>query len=490
MKAQTQTDSFPREHVHRWLTARLDEVRESGRGQLLSVRGRRQAGKSTAVERFVETSGVPYVYVTGLYRMTEAAQLEVAGEAFADSRMPLPIDLPEAPASWREWLSRLALAASDTPIIAVLDEFPWMTGGDTAGLEGVLQMVWDRVLEKLPVLLILIGSDLAMMERLAQHDRPLFGRVRELVVPALNPAEVSAALPGASPMEVFDAYIVTGGYPRLVSDLKRRGTPVKDWVRECFTDDLSPLVATGRLILEAEFTDSAAAYRVLAAVGASEPAQIGLKDISGAIASTGGVNKTVETAAQRALATLVDGKRLVVRELPAWAASNRLRRYRITDPYLRFWFPYVERYVDVIARGRGDLAHAAFERDWSSWRGHAVEPIVRNALELLGATDERLAGVESVLPWWTRDGQVEVDVVASSRETTEFLGTIKWREKTGINERDIAALEQVRTRVPRSADAKLAAISPEGTAPATADVAFSATDLLTAWAPSLMPLSW
>lgn len=34
--------------------------------------------------------------------------------------------------------------------------------------------MWDRTLAKLPNLLILVGSDVAMMERLAQHDRPLF----------------------------------------------------------------------------------------------------------------------------------------------------------------------------------------------------------------------------------------------------------------------------------------------------------------------------
>ena len=472
---------FPRGDAQRWLTARLDEVRTRGTGQLVAVRGRRQTGKSTAVEWFAEASGTPYVYVTGLYRMSEGAQLESAAQAFGTSHIPLPVDVPGVPASWRDWFSQIALAATHGPVIAVLDEFPWITAGDSAGLEGVLQATWDRVLEKLPVLLILIGSDVAMMERLVRHDRPLFGRVREFVFPAMNPAEVMMALPDASPYEVIDAHLVTGGYPRLVADLRRSGGGIDEWVRASFADDLSPLVATGRLTVEAEFADSAAAYRVLSAIGASEPARLGLGEIASAIADPGAAAKTVQTAALRALTMLTETKRVVERELPAWATSSRLRRYRITDPYLRFWLRYVERQIETIARGRGDVAYAAFNRDWSSWRGRAVEPLVRQALDRLGATDPRLSGIESVLPWWTRDGQVEADVVGASRERTILLGTIKWRESGGVSTREVDALAGLRSCVPRASAAALAAISPSGEAPPNADMSFSAADLLAAW---------
>jgi hypothetical protein len=66
--------------------------------------------------------------------MPERAQLDAAAEAVGTSRKPLPVELPGVPQSWREWLGWLALAASDGPVIAVLDEFPWITAGDDAGL--------------------------------------------------------------------------------------------------------------------------------------------------------------------------------------------------------------------------------------------------------------------------------------------------------------------------------------------------------------------
>ncbi len=99
-------------------------------------------------------------------------------------------------------------------------------------IEGEPRPQWDRILAKLPVLVILIRSDVAMMDRLGGHGRPLFGRLSPMVVPALNRADVAGALRGHSATDAFDAYLVTGGYPRIVRDLaQRRSAGVAGYVR-------------------------------------------------------------------------------------------------------------------------------------------------------------------------------------------------------------------------------------------------------------------
>ncbi len=465
------------------LQSHLDAVVSHGTGQIVALRGRRQVGKSTLVEQFVESAEVPSVYVPGVYGSSVRRQLDDATRAIVESRRPLPDAdlLTQAPAaSWREWLGRLSVAARSGPVIAVLDEFPWMVAADPA-LEGELQAQWDRTLEKLPILLVLIGSDVAMMEQLSAHGRPLFGRLRPCAVAPLDPAEVASALPGRSAFDAFDAYLVTGGYPRLVTDLARSGRSPEEYVRASLADPYSPLVTTARLTLDAEFPDAPAAYRVLAAIGSDDTANPGFSDVLSAIQDSS-ERKALETATTRALKTLTETKSLVEREVPAWAApGGRLRRYRITDPYLRFWFRYVERRVEQISRGREDLAITAFDRDWASWRGRSIEPVVREALTRLSRDDERLADVETVHPWWTRDGGVEVDVVAMTRDRSSLVGSIKWRRERGVSAREISALHAVRGRVPRAADALVAAVSPSGEVPTGADLAFSADDLLDAW---------
>ncbi|GEL94652.1 ArsR family transcriptional regulator [Cellulomonas composti] len=463
------------------LSGHLRAVQSSHRGRMLAVRGRRQVGKSTVVERFVDAAETPYAFVTGVYQAPAVKQLEDATRAMGESRHPVP-DLElltQTPAtSWREWFSRLGLAARSGPVIAVLDEFPWLVGGDRT-LEGELQAAWDRSLERLPVLLILVGSDVAMMDSLASHGRPLFGRVSPLVIPALDPGEVADALPGRSAVEVFDASLVTGGYPRLVLDLAASGLSADDYVRRALRDAYSPLVTTGRLTLDAEFPEPQTAYRVLSAIGSSDTANPGFTDVVGAIADPG-ERQSTQVAITRALATLTGTKAMIEKELPAWAPpSSKLRRYRVTDPYLRFWFRYVERYIDPISRGRADLAIDAFDRDWTSWRGQSIEPIVRHSLQCLALHDPRLAGVETVLPWWNRSN-VEIDVVAATRAGTPLVGTIKWRTGGPVTSAEVNQLRQQRTNVPHAEEALVAAISPSGEA-VGADVTFSADELLAAW---------
>jgi hypothetical protein len=67
--------------------------------------------------------------------------------------------------------------ATATLACLVIDELPWLSELEPS-IEGLLQTAWDRQLGHLPMLPVLIGSDLRMMEALERYDRPLHGRVR------------------------------------------------------------------------------------------------------------------------------------------------------------------------------------------------------------------------------------------------------------------------------------------------------------------------
>ena len=105
------------------------------------------------------------------------------------------------------WTANLILSA-DQPSMVVFDEMPYLAREDP-GFEGILQKSFDRTLSRLPVLLVLIGSDLAMMEALNTYGRPFYQRGTEMIVPPLNPAEVASML-GVGPAEAIDAFLLTG----------------------------------------------------------------------------------------------------------------------------------------------------------------------------------------------------------------------------------------------------------------------------------------
>ena len=98
----------------------------------------------------MQGANTPYVFTTGGKGAAARQRIGGADGARTGCRTPLPgFDLiASGPArNWEEWLTRLAIPARSGPVIVVLDEFPWQTVADSS-LEGVLQVVWDRVLEK------------------------------------------------------------------------------------------------------------------------------------------------------------------------------------------------------------------------------------------------------------------------------------------------------------------------------------------------------
>jgi AAA+ ATPase superfamily predicted ATPase len=464
----------------------VTDVVSSGSGKLLTVRGRRQVGKSRLLTHFTENSGLAYLYFSAVRNAPTGQQLSALTADAATATRPLA-DLAalfaSPPGSWAEAFSKIADSCRVAPSIVVLDEFPWAVEADPT-LEGTLQNAWDRQFERVPVLLVLVGSDVAMMERLTHHDRPLFGRSRTMVVNPFDPGECASALGGErDPMDAFDTYLITGGYPRLVAS-SARARHVLEFAEEQLADETSELIVTAQFSLDAEFPPDAQARRVLSAIGWAEVGAPAFSQVVGSLGESG----ATETAVTRALKVLVDTKRVVGVDHPVGTElSTRLRRYRIRDSYLRFWFRFVEPQLANIARGRADLAAAGLRRGWPSWRGKAIEPTVHEGLLRMAPDLENLAGVVQVGGWWNRNNNPEVDIIAARDamgRSIAAVGTVKWRENTPITRNDVAALYNTRTVVPGAADALLLGVCPAGAHPdAGLDLELSARQLMTAWAP-------
>lgn len=465
------------------LRRELAEVAATGRGRMLAVRGRRQVGKSRLLTHFVETCGQPYLYTTAVKNASPSAQLAGLTRDALASTTPLPeasVVLASPPASWDEFFGRLRLTLQRSPAVVVVDEFPWAVQADPT-LEGTLQHAWDRTLENLPVLLVVVGSDVAMMERLTDHDRPLFGRAGIVVVQPFDPYECAELLgPDHTAVAAFDAHLVTGGYPRLLGRLAAAAT-AEDFVREQLADEASDLAVLAQLSLDAEFPPDSQARRILAAIGSAE---VGPVTFSRVTQTIDGDTATVQTAVTRGLKVLAGIGGVVAVDVPAGAAPNsRLRRYRVADPYLRFWFRFVEPQLANIARGRGDLAIDAFGRGWPSWRGKAIEPVVRAAVLRLAPDLGPLSDADAVGGWWNRDNSTEVDLVAAHGQLVRAVGSITWRTTTPLTAADAAALRHARQVVPGADEAALVAVCPAGaTGDADVDLVLRADDLIAAWA--------
>lgn len=461
----------------------LDEVRRTGRGRMLAIRGRRQSGKSRLLAEFVERAGVPHLFTTAIKNANPTVQLAATMDDLAAARTPLPHKDAAfaAPASsWTDLFARLPLALGDQPAVIVLDEFPWAVETDRT-LEGVLQNAWDRALESLPLLVVLVGSDLAMMERLTEHDRPLYGRAVERTIRTLSPAGVAEAC-GAdrAPVDLLDVYLATGGYPRLVTEAVRFRS-AKGFVHAQLGDDSSPLVVVGQRVLSSEFRDAESTRTVLEAIGSI---QVGPATFSAAVGHLGGDDRTAGTQVTRALEPL-QAKGLVTIDVPVGAGPrSRLRRYRITDPYLRFWFRFCAPELAHIERGRVDLARDRYDRDYTSWRGRSIEPVVHDAVDRLAADPgSPFSGADTIGAWWDRTNDHEYDLVAAGGGSeVHWIGSIKWRSGRPMRSGELATLAEARAVIPHAHAARTVAVCPIGAeADAGFDAVLTAADILAAF---------
>ncbi|MFI6548562.1 ATP-binding protein [Streptomyces prunicolor] len=455
------------------------EGRGDQRGRALLLRGRRRVGKSRLVDLFCERAQVPYVVhqaTRGEDAHRERARFltEVRHSSLPDTALLTGVTTV---AEWDTALRQLAaVLPDDTPSIVVLDELPWMLEGDPV-LEGTLQTVWDRVLSRKPVLLVLIGSDLAMMEQLSAYGRPFHQRGIEMVLTPLSPAEVMA-MTGLPAADAFDAHLITGGLP-LVCQEWREGESRTDFLARALDDPTSPLLVSGERVLAAEFPAALQARHVLSVIGSGE------RTFGTIAAKAGSAGRPLQPGSlNAALRTLAD-KRLIAVDTPlSTRPGDRDRRYRVADPYLRFWLAFLERGIPEIERGRGRIVAEAVERGWTSWRGRAIEPVVRESLARL-LPDRTWPQVREVGGWWPRTNNPEVDLVGADRAPAReiaFVGSIKWHERGPFDHRALAALTRDAMAVPGAdEDTPLVAVSRCG---------FAVDGLVSAYGPERLMEGW
>jgi AAA+ ATPase superfamily predicted ATPase len=440
------------------LSEMLRRVQQGGRagrpGRAVLMRGRRRVGKSRLVEEFVERAGVPYLYFTASARATVQAELRLFVAAVAESSLPAAeLFGGQQPRTWDAALHLLATTLpADRPSVVVLDEMPYLIQTDH-GFEGTLQKLFDRELSRRPVLLVCIGSDLAMMETLNDYGRPFHQRATEMVIPPLSPADVADMLhlPAA---DAVDAYLVSGGLPLILDEWPARATVLK-YLAGAVRDPTSALLVSGERALAAEFPAESLARTVLAAIGSGE------RTFS-LIARTAG--NLPPTSLTRALRLLTD-KRVVQASTPLSTRPSHETRYAVADPHLRFWLAFLEPHLPEIERGRGDLVLDRIRSAWTSWRGRAVEPVIRESLRRL--PDELPAETRAVGGYWTRTNDPEIDLVGADRDPIArritFVGSIKWQERRPFNNHDLARLAMHRSQLPGTGTAtRLVAVSRSG----------------------------
>lgn len=148
------------------------------------------------------------------------------------------------------------------------------------------------------------------------------------------------------------------------------GATLWDYLEQALVRPTSALLVSGERTLAAEFPTEAQARTVLGAIGHGERTFTLIGRAAGDL-NPGSVKRSLE---------LLTSRRMVAVGLPLSTRPSRESRYHVADPYLRFWLSFIGPGIPMIERGRGDRVLESIRTSWTSWRGRAVEPVIREAL--------------------------------------------------------------------------------------------------------------
>jgi uncharacterized protein len=426
------------------LQKRLARITESGAGTALVIRGRRQVGKSRLAQEFCDHSGVPYLFFTATKGASPVGAITAFLAELSNSSVPRDQDLvpAEPTASWPDAFRVLASVLPASPVVVVLDELPWLAEQDEI-FDGALQTAWDRLLSMRPVLLLLLGSDLHMMERLTAYDRPFFGRADNLLLGPLNPAEVGDAL-SLQAADAIDAYLLSGGLPGILRAWPD-GVPALEFAeREC-ADPASPLFGVPEAALLAEFPAPDATRRVIEAVGGGDRTHANIAAEAGSRA--GAIPSGTLTPV---LHRLVEDKHVLAIDEPLSVRASKPALYRVADTSLRFYLAIGRAAHELSRRGRATAAETLINRRWASWRGRAVEPVIREALSL-AAAELPWPEASAVGGWWNRAFDPEIDLIGADRAPVArkiwYAGSVKWLDQP-FGTRELVELQRAAPQVP------------------------------------------
>jgi uncharacterized protein len=457
------------------LQKRLVGIAASGAGTALVIRGRRQVGKSRLAQEFCDRAGVPYLFFTATKGASPVEAITAFLSELANSSVPRDGGLvpTEPTASWPDAFRVLASVLPDSPVVVVLDELPWLAEQDEI-FDGALQTAWDRLLSRCPVLLLLLGSDLHMMERLTAYDRPFFGRADNLLLGPLNPAEVGNAL-SLRAADAIDAYLLSGGLPGILRAWPD-GVPALEFAeREC-ADPASPLFGVPEAALLAEFPAPDVTRRVIEAVGGGDRTHANIAAEAGS--RSGAIPSGTLTPVLR---RLVEDKHVLAIDEPLSVRATKPALYRVADTSLRFYLAIGRAAHELSRRGRATAAETLINRRWGSWRGRAVEPVIREALSL-AAADLPWPEATAVGGWWNRAFDPEIDLIGADRAPVAgklwYAGSVKWLEHR-FGSRELAELQRAAPQVPGFDPGETALISVSRTGFTDS----AATSLALCWVP-------
>ena len=304
--------------------------------ELAVVKGRRRIGKSRLIGEFARLAGAETFWSFAGLAPEEGISAQTQRDHFA-RQLALALKIP--PIAFQDWsdaFEYLSLQLKPGNII-LFDEISWMASKDPSFIPK-LKAWWDK--QTFPILLVFCGSVSTWIEENILNSTAFFGRINLTIsLEAFSISESAAFLKKLgmklSHYETYKILSVVGGVP---------------WYLEQFSDSLTAdenikqlaFVKNGLLVVEFDrifhdlFQGKGTSYKSI------------LDSLKDGARTLSEIRQNIEFAHSGTLSRMMD--HLIVagfvskQSLWSFQTTKPLKQslYRISDPYLRFYFKLIE----------------------------------------------------------------------------------------------------------------------------------------------------
>jgi len=375
----------------------LEERYRSHRAELIIVYGRRRVGKTLLLRKFLSGKRSVYFVVSRLGNI-----LQEISEAISEQLGVHPPLLR----SYKELFRYIARESDNGRIILAIDEFQRLAEYDP-GFLNELQAAWDEFLSGSNVFLVLSGSSVGVVERVAlSSSSPIFGRRTGQLKVRPFTFRCAKEFFTWSCEDRVRAYAVFGGVPAYLSLLRYES--LLENIKNLVLEPTGPLHEEPYFLLATETREPLRYMTILEAMASGATTL-------GEIASKSGLSSSELPRYMRTLEALLD---IVERRYPLLEEGRRGRaRYFIKDNFLSFWFTYVRPNLHLLELGEVERVAARISERLDEYVSKIFEEI---ALEHFSHSVQLRAG-----RWWR--GGVEIDGVAvDEREGIAYFMEAKW----------------------------------------------------------------
>jgi len=388
----------------------LRKTHKNTQNSFLIIYGRRRVGKTELIKYFSKEKDHVYFLATTKSEKENLRDLQNIMADFLKDEIFKKIGFGGWEDLFKEFMKKVR-----KPLIVTIDEFPYLIEHNKA-IPSIFQKIWDEILKDKPVMLILCGSSIGMMEtEVLGYKSPLYGRrTGQWKLEPFTFRKLKQFFPSYSFEERLQFFSFLDGIPEYLNKMDVQKSPIWNLKNRIFKKG-EYLYEEAENLLRQEFREPRNYFSILQAIAEGNTRY-------GAICNRAGLDKSMVS---QYLKNLID-LHVIRKEFPVTQKKeSRYAHYSLSDNYYDFWFEFIYPSKSLIEEDKQEILVNKIQEQLRIHFSSVFEQVCREIIWELPRSCSKVGR------WW--HGDEEIDVIGlNERENVILLGECKWsKNKVG-----------------------------------------------------------